>query len=184
MAQMPIPAPPMIPAEALTSAAEKRKVALAKARAAQAAKRARRLQDASAASRQPQPSPEPQQPLQEPPDAEEVPQGALSEPLPDFREVEWAEIPLEEGNRLLAVLQRDYEHALKVMQQRQIALDIVECHGGCKRTFPPAHACMSMTLREPSTLLPYNVYFCSQECVRQFNRAKQGLPKSVWPLPR
>lgn len=98
--------------------------------------------------------------------------------------MDWHTVPVEDGVRALADLQRLWEHASKVMQQRQQALAIVACYCGCKRRLYPAQATMSMALRDPSTLLPYNVYFATQECVRQHNRKKMGLAPGVEALPR
>lgn len=102
----------------------------------------------------------------------------------DWDSIDWHEIPFAEGNLLLGDLQRMWEHAAKVMQQRQVASDVVQCACGCNRTFPPSHACMSMARRDPKTLLPYNVYFATQECVRQHNRKTMGIPAGVEALPR
>lgn len=102
----------------------------------------------------------------------------------DWDLIDWHNIPMAEGNLLLGDLQRMWEHAAKVMQQRQVAADVVQCACGCNRTFPPSHACMSMARRDPKTLLPYNVYFATQECVRQHNRKTMGIPAGVEALPR
>lgn len=94
--------------------------------------------------------------------------------------VDWHNIPVPEGNVLLGDLKEEFERAAKIMQQRQVALSEVECAcGTCGRRFLPALACMSRTLRDPATLLPYNIYFATQECVRQQNKKQYGLAEMI-----
>lgn len=94
--------------------------------------------------------------------------------------VDWHAIPVNEGNVLLGDLKEEFERAAKIMQQRQTASLMVECAcGTCGRTFAPGMACMSRTLRDPKTLLPYNIYFATQECVRQQNKKQYGLAEMI-----
>lgn len=94
--------------------------------------------------------------------------------------VDWHNIPVPEGNVLLGDLKEEFERAAKIMQQRQVALSEVECAcGTCGRHFLPALACMSRTLRDEKTLLPYNIYFATQECVRQQNKKQYGMAEMI-----
>lgn len=94
--------------------------------------------------------------------------------------VDWHNIPVPEGNVLLGDLKEEFERAAKIMQQRQVALSEVECACGiCGRRFLPALACMSRTLRDEKTLLPYNIYFATQECVRQQNKKQYGMVEMI-----
>src|SRR5262249_9770830 len=106
-------------------------------------------------------------------------------PVPtNWSAIDWHTIPVAEGTVLLSELQRTWEHAAKVMQQRQQAAQMVKCHCGCNRRLAPSQACMSKAMRDPATLLPYNVYFATQECVRQHNRKTMGLKPNEEALPR
>ena len=98
--------------------------------------------------------------------------------------IDWHTISLTEGTVLLSELQRTWEYAAKVMQQRQQAAEMVKCHCGCGRRLAPSQACMSKAMRDPATLLPYNVYFATQECVRQYNRKTMNIPVGTEALPR
>lgn len=94
--------------------------------------------------------------------------------------VDWHNIPVLEGNVLLGDLKEEFERAAKIMQQRQVAAEMVDCAcGTCGRRFLPAQACMSQTKRDAKTLLPYNVYFATQECVRQQNKKQYGLAEMI-----
>jgi len=93
--------------------------------------------------------------------------------------VDWHNIPVSDGNVLLGDLKEEFERAAKIMQQRQKAALTVECACGCGRTLMPGQACMSRTLREEKTLLPYNIYFATQECVRQQNKKQYGLAEMI-----
>lgn len=93
--------------------------------------------------------------------------------------VDWHNIPVPEGNVLLGDLKEEFERAAKIMQQRQTAALTVICACGCGRTLMPGQACMSRTLRDPATLLPYNIYFATQECVRQQNKKQYGLAEMI-----
>lgn len=93
--------------------------------------------------------------------------------------VDWHNIPVPEGNVLLGDLKEEFERAAKIMQQRQTAALTVICACGCGRTLMPGQACMSRTLRDPATLLPYNIYFATQECVRQQNKKQYGMAEMI-----
>lgn len=94
--------------------------------------------------------------------------------------VDWHNIPVPDGNVLLGDLKEEFERAAKIMQQRQTAATMVECAcGTCGRKFPPGQACMSRTLRDEKTLLPYNIYFATQECVRQQNKKQYGMAEMI-----
>ena len=93
--------------------------------------------------------------------------------------VDWHEIDVDEGNRLLGDLREEFERAAKIMQQRQRALAVVRCHCGCGKEVIPGMACMSRTLIDQDTRLPYNVYFATQECVRQNNKKQYGMAELI-----
>lgn len=93
--------------------------------------------------------------------------------------VDWHHIPVDEGNVLLGDLKEEFERAAKIMQQRQQASLLVICACGCKRELLPGQACMSRTLRDDRTLLPYNIYFATQECVRQQNKKQYGMAELI-----
>jgi hypothetical protein len=93
--------------------------------------------------------------------------------------IDWHKVPVAEGNQLLGDLKEEFERAAKIMQQRQQAALVVSCHCGCGVELLPGRACMSRTLKDEKTQLPYNVYFATQECVRQQNKKQYGLAEMI-----